>query len=232
MRAVGEGEARPWPTDTEQTYALAGLEAGNASGKANSCHTVLCAARQLLPRTVALLRADKATRGRVSQYQGLEKKICIFKKVARNLTKYQDKAQPSSFPLSLRWDELVILKWKHECDVPLPTTVPTPSSPWIWIMHHWVYFLYLYLKTGWLLNMLLLILCNHTTKLTSTAMACSPGSGIRFTGSSEGGQDSSSSYTYMKACPCFIQHTEMATRPLQISKPSMKVFFLFPSVGN
>lgn len=104
---------------------------------------------------------------------------------------------------------------------------PPTSSPWLWIVHHWVYFLHLYPKTGCWLNMLLLILCNHTTKLTSTAMACSPGSGVRFTGSSEGGQDASSSYTYMKACPCFIQHTEMATRPLQISKPSKKVIFFF-----
>lgn len=44
------------------------------------------------------------------------------------LRRLQETWQPSSFPLSLRWDELVILKWKHECDVPLPTTVPTPSS--------------------------------------------------------------------------------------------------------
>lgn len=58
-------------------------------------------------------------------------------------------------------------------------------------------------------------------------MACSPSSGVRLTGSSEGGQDSSSSYTDMKASPCFIQHTEMAIRPLQVSKPSMKVFFFF-----
>lgn len=47
------------------------------------------------------------------------------------------------------------------------------------------------------------------------------------TGCSEGGQDSSSSYTYTKASPCFIQHTEMAIRPLQIPKPSMKVFGFF-----
>lgn len=39
--------------------------------------------------TVALLRADNATRGCGSQYQGLGKTICISKKVARNLATFQ-----------------------------------------------------------------------------------------------------------------------------------------------
>lgn len=107
-------------------------------------------------------------------------------KVERGLAEYRDKDQYSTFPLSLQQDELVLLKWEHECDVLVSTTIPTPSSsnllflpfPWIWTMQQRVYFLYLYLKTGWLLSMLLLILCNHTTKLVSTAMSCSPGSGV------------------------------------------------------
>lgn len=156
--------------------------AGNASGKASSCHTILCATRQLfwglshcweqitLPE---LLFRTPGTRTNKKK----NPPICISKKVARDPANYQVEDPLCAILLHLWWDELVILKWNHECDCPPSHHYSFLPSPWIWVVSHWVHFLYLHLKTGWLLIMLLLNLCNHT-KLASTAMACSPSSSV------------------------------------------------------
>lgn len=193
----------------------------------------------VLPRTISLLRAGNATRGcdqSTTRDQGT-----LFVKVEEvgSSTETRISSPLFHFPTARRAGHFEVKTWMwcplfHHNSyffilqltlLPLPInlnhaprsvfSLPIPED-WLIIKHATSHLLYSHPQVS-----------EHCDGMFSKFWC-------KATGCSEGGQDSSSSYMYTKASPCFIQHTEMAIRPLQIPKPSMKVFvvFFFSSIGN